>query len=156
MTVTDSSLELATIAARAADEKQADNIAVIDVANVMAISDCFVIASADNERQVRAIVEEVEDQLTEHGYEPLRREGNRENRWVLLDYGAVVVHIQRAAEREFYGLDRLYRDCPLVDIEGIPAPERPGSWASEVDVRTVTSLEDIPLAQAGPEDDEQF
>ncbi|HKM25757.1 MAG TPA: ribosome silencing factor, partial [Corynebacterium sp.] len=102
MTVSDESRRLATIAALAADEKLGRNIAVIDVSDVMAISDVFVVASADNERQVGAIVEEVEDELTKVGAEPLRREGNRENRWVLLDYGGIVVHVQRDAEREFY------------------------------------------------------
>ena len=93
MTVSDESRRLATIAALAADEKLARNIAVFDVSDVMAITDVFVVASADNERQVGAIVEEVEDELTKAGVEPKRREGNRENRWVLLDYGGLVVHV---------------------------------------------------------------
>ncbi|AGF73180.1 ribosome silencing factor [Corynebacterium halotolerans] len=155
MTVSDESRRLAGIAALAADEKQASNIAVIDVSDVMAISDIFVVASADNERQVRAIVEEVEDRLTEAGAEPLRREGNRENRWVLLDYGIFVVHVQREAEREFYGLDRLYRDCPLIEIEGVEVPERPGSWSDDVDVRSVRSIDEIPLADEAPGDDDE-
>ncbi len=152
MTVSDESRRFAGIAALAADEKQASNIAVIDVSGVMAISDIFVVASADNERQVNAIVEEVEDQLTAAGAEPMRREGNRENRWVLLDYGGFVVHIQREAEREFYGLDRLYRDCPLIEIDGVPLPERPGDWSDEVDVRRVESIDEIPLATEAPGD----
>lgn len=158
MTVTDESRRLASIAARAADEKKATNIAVIDVSDVMAISEIFVIASAGNERQVRAIVEEVEDRLTEVGAEPLRREGNRENRWVLLDYGGVVVHIQRDTEREFYGLDRLYRDCPLIEVEGIDPPERPGTWTEDdVDTRQVASIDEIPLAAEEPRElDEEY
>ncbi|MGD7002080.1 ribosome silencing factor [Corynebacterium halotolerans] len=155
MTVSEESLRLATVAAKAADEFQAENIIVLDVSDVMAISDIFVIASADNERQVRAIVEEVEDKLTEAGAEPLRREGNRENRWVLLDYGMLVVHIQRDTEREFYGLDRLYRDCPALPVEGIPEPTRPGEYAEEVDTRSVSSIDEIPLAAEEPEDEEQ-
>ena len=155
MTVTEESRRLAGIAARAADEKKATDIAVIDVSDVMAISDIFVIASAGNERQVRAIVEEVEDKLTEVGAEPLRREGNRENRWVLLDYGMLVVHVQREAEREFYGLDRLYRDCPLVEVEGIETPERPGDWSEDVDVRSVSSIDEIPLAEDGTADEDE-
>lgn len=152
MTVSEESRRLAGVAALAADEKQASNVAVIDVSGVMAISNIFVVASADNERQVNAIVEEVEDRLTAEGAEPLRREGNRENRWVLLDYGSFVVHIQREAEREFYGLDRLYRDCPLIEIDGVPLPERPGAWSDEVDVRSVESIDDIPLAEEAPGD----
>ena len=155
MTVSDESRRLATIAALAADEKLGRDIAVLDVSGVMAISDVFVVVSADNERQVGAIVEEVEDKLTEAGVEPLRREGNRENRWVLLDYGVLVVHIQRDIEREFYGLDRLYRDCPLIEVEGIELPERPGEWTEDVDVRTVESIDEIPLAAPAPEDEDE-
>lgn len=151
MTASQDSIRLAGIAARAADEKNAGNIAAIDVSDVMAISDVFLVCSADNERQVRSIVEEVEDALTAEGKEPLRREGNRENRWVLLDYGGLVVHIQRDKERDFYGLDRLYRDCPLVEIEGIPEPERPGQWGDEIDPRSVESVEDLPLIGEEPD-----
>lgn len=153
MAATEDTIELARITARAADEKQATNIAVLDVSDVMAIAEVFVLASADNERQVRAIVEEVEDQLTEAGYEPKRREGNRENRWVLLDYGMLVIHIQRNTERDFYGLDRLYRDCPLIEVEGVETMQRP-AWEDEVDVRTVESLDDIPLADPEPIEEE--
>ncbi|MBZ8178340.1 ribosome silencing factor [Corynebacterium poyangense] len=151
MTASQESIRLAGIAARAADEKHAGNIAAIDVSDVMSISDVFLICSADNERQVRAIVEEIEDALTEAGKEPLRREGNRENRWVLLDYSGLVIHVQREAEREFYGLDRLYRDCPLVDLDGIPTPDRPGDWGDEIDPRTAESLDDLPLAEDAPD-----
>lgn len=155
MTASDESRRLATIAALAADEKMARNIAVLDVSDVMAISDVFVVASADNERQVGSIVEEIEDKLTEAGREPIRREGNRENRWVLLDYGQMIVHVQRDAEREFYGLDRLYRDCPLIEVEGIDPPERPGEWSDDVDVRTVSSIDEIPLAAQAPGDEDE-
>ena len=91
MTAQQISIDNATIAAKAADEKLGGNIAVIDVSNVMAITDIFVIASADNERQVAAIVQEIEDDLTDQGLEPQCREGNRENRWVLLDLS--LIHI---------------------------------------------------------------
>ncbi len=149
---------MATVAAKAADEKGATNIAVFDVSDVLAISELFVVASADNERLVRAIVEEVEDELTAAGYEPKRREGNRENRWVLLDYGSVVIHIQRDDEREFYGLDRLYRDCPVIEIEGIEPPKRPGHWGtdSDVDIHKVENQDDIPLAAPAPGDEDEI
>ena len=153
MTVTDDTIALAATAARAADEKHASNIAVLDVSDVMAIAEVFLLASADNERQVRAIVEEIEDVLTEQGQEPKRREGNRENRWVLLDYGMLVIHVQRNTERDFYGLDRLYRDCPLIDIDGVDTMQRSDDWADEVDIRTVESLDDIPLADLEPEEE---
>lgn len=157
MSATNESIRLATIAAKAADEKKAEDIAVIDVSDMLAITDVFVVASADNERQVGSIVEEVEAEMTEAGFEPKRREGNRENRWVLLDYGILVIHIQRQPEREFYGLDRLYRDCPLIDIEGLETMQRPASWSDETDIRTVDSIEDLPPVPAeyepGYEDD---
>ncbi|MDO4631077.1 MAG: ribosome silencing factor [Corynebacterium sp.] len=153
MTASDDTKELAIVAAKAAQEKIATNIALIEVSDVMDICEVFVLASADNERQVRAIVEEVEDELSKLGHEPKRREGNRENRWVLLDYGMLVVHIQRGIEREYYRLDQLYRDCPLIEVPGIETMTRPEDWASEVDVRTVESLDDIPLAEPEPEEE---
>ena len=154
MSITDEARLMAETAALAADEKLATNIAAIDVSDVLAITEVFVLAPADTERQVASIVEEVEDELTKKGFEPKRREGNRENRWVLLDYGPIVVHVQRNDQREFYGLDRLYHDCPLIEIPGIEAPERPGEWATEVNPREVESIDEIPLAQPEPEDDE--
>ncbi|MDO5099467.1 MAG: ribosome silencing factor [Corynebacterium sp.] len=154
MTASLDTIDIAKVAARAADEKLATNIAVIDVSNVMDVAEVFVLACADNERQVRAIVEEIEDELTKLGHEPKGREGNRENRWVLLDYGMLVIHVQRNIERDFYGLDRLYQDCPLIDVVGIETMVRPEDWASEVDIRTAESLDDIPLAE--PEPQEEF
>ena len=154
MSITDEARLMAETAALAADEKLATNIAAIDVSDVLSITEVFVLASADTERQVGSIVEEVEDELTKKGFEPKRREGNRENRWVLLDYGPIVVHVQRNDQREFYGLDRLYHDCPLLEIPGLETPERPGEWSTEVNPRDVESIEEIPLAQPEPEDDE--
>lgn len=154
MSITDEARLMAETAALAADEKLATNIAAIDVSDVLAITEVFVLASADTERQVGSIVEEIEDELTKKGFEPKRREGNRENRWVLLDYGPIVVHVQRNDQREFYGLDRLYHDCPLLEIPGLETPERPGEWSNDINPREVESIEEIPLAQPEPEDDE--
>lgn len=157
LTASQISIDQAVIAAKAADEKLGANIGVIDVSHVMAITDIFVIAGADNERQVAAIVEEIEADLSDAGLEPKRREGNRENRWVLLDYGNFVVHVQREAEREFYGLDRLYADCPVIDVDGLEAYIRPGDFAGADDAegsRTAASVEDLPLAGEGPDADE--
>lgn len=153
MTTSEDTKELAIVAAQAAHEKLATDIALIDVSSVMDICEIFVVASADNERQVRAIVDEVEDELAKLGHEPKRREGNRENRWVLLDYGMLVIHVQRGTEREYYRLDQLYRDCPLIDVPGLETMVRPDDWSSEVDVRTVESLDDIPLADPEPEEE---
>ena len=114
---------MATVAARAAAAKLADDVVVIDVSGQLVITDCFVIASASNDRQVNAIVDEVEEKMRQAGYKPARREGTREGRWVLLDYVDIVVHIQHQDERNFYALDRLWRDCPVVpvDLDGVDA-----------------------------------
>ena len=117
MTASAEAVMMATVAARAAASKLAQDIVVIDVSDQLFITDCFVIASASNERQVNAIVEEVEEKMRLAGYKPARREGAREGRWILLDYVDIVVHIQHADERSFYALDRLWRDCPLIDVD---------------------------------------
>jgi len=110
---------MAKVAALAAADKLAHDVTVIDVSEQLVITDCFVIASADNERQVNAIVDEVEDKLREAGHKPLRREGTREGRWALLDYADIVVHIQHTDERRFYALESLWKDCPTIEVEGI-------------------------------------
>ncbi len=108
---------MATVAAQAAVAKLADDVIVIDVSGELVITDCFVIGSANNDRQVNAIVDEVEEKMRGAGYKPARREGTREGRWVLLDYLDIVVHIQHQDERNFYALDRLWRDCPVVPVD---------------------------------------
>lgn len=125
MTATDHAVELIRAAALAASDKLATDQLAFDVSEQLAITDAFLLASGGNDRQVRAIVEEVEDKLRELGAKPIRREGHRDGRWVLLDYGDVVIHVQHAEEREFYALERLWRDCPLIElpaeISGPPA-----------------------------------
>ncbi|GGQ52065.1 MULTISPECIES: ribosome silencing factor [Kitasatospora] len=117
MTVTDRSQELITVAAQAAADKLAHDIIAFDVSEVLSITDAFLIASAANDRQVRAIAEEIEDQLREKlDAKPVRREGEREGRWILLDYLDIVVHVQHSEERSFYSLDRLWKDCPELPI----------------------------------------
>jgi ribosome-associated protein len=124
VTASDESIHMATIAAQAAVSKLADDVVVIDVSGQLVITDCFVIASATNDRQVNAIVDEVEEKMRFAGYKPARREGTREGRWVLLDYVDIVAHIQHQDERNFYALDSLWRDCPLVpvDLDGADEP----------------------------------
>ena len=117
MSATDRARDLALIAANAAVSKKAQNIVLLDVSDQLVITDCFVIASAPNERQVHAIVDAVEEQLAVAGTKPVRREGAREGRWVLLDFVDVVVHVQHAEERSFYGLERLWKDCPTIPFE---------------------------------------
>jgi len=122
MTATAEAILMATVAAQAAADKLAQDIVVIDVSGQLVITDCFVIASAANERQANAIVDEVEEKMRLAGYKPARREGAREGRWVLLDFIDIVVHIQHIDERNFYALDRLWRDCPVVEVDLDAAP----------------------------------
>ncbi|MEE6178593.1 ribosome silencing factor [Mycobacterium sp. 050134] len=117
MTATAEALDMANVAARAAAAKLATDVIVIDVSEQLTITDCFVIASASNERQVNAIVDEVEERMRRAGYRPARREGAREGRWTLLDYRDIVVHIQHQDDRDFYALDRLWGDCPVVPVD---------------------------------------
>ena len=111
------SRELAVAAARAAAGKQATDIAILDVHGLIVITDYFVICSGGTERQVRTIVEEVERAVRDLDRKPIRREGESENRWVLLDYVDVVVHVFADEEREYYDLERLWRDAPRVELE---------------------------------------
>jgi ribosome-associated protein len=108
--------ELALAAAQAAADKKAQDIVLMDVGDQLVITDVFLLASAPNERQVIAIVDAIEEKLLElpEKAKPVRREGQRAGRWVLLDYVDIVVHVQHSEEREFYGLDRLWKDCPTI------------------------------------------
>jgi ribosome-associated protein len=116
MTATDHAIELVHTAARAASDKLAENILAFDVSDQLVITDAFLLASASNERQVKSIVDEIEDKLREIGAKPVRREGERDGRWVLIDYAEIVVHVQHTEEREFYALERLWRDCPVIKL----------------------------------------
>lgn len=116
MTATDAAVELVHVAARAASDKLGENIVAFDVSEQLAITDAFLLVSGTNDRQVRAIVESVEDTMRESGAKPVRREGHREGRWVLLDFADVVVHVMHVEEREFYALERLWRDCPVIEL----------------------------------------
>jgi ribosome-associated protein len=127
MTATQEALDMATVAANAAAAKLANDVVVIDVSGQLVITDCFVIASASNERQ--AIVDEVEEKMRRAGYRPARREGAREGRWTLLDYRDIVVHIQHQDDRNFYALDRLWGDCPVVAVD--LGPDSGGSGDSQ-------------------------
>jgi ribosome-associated protein len=102
------------MAAQAAADKLATDILIIDVSDRLVITDAFVLASGANERQVNAIVDGVEEVLIKHGAKPVRREGQREGRWVLLDFAEIVVHVQHTEERVFYSLERLWKDCPVI------------------------------------------
>ena len=114
MTATDSALAMARVAAQAAADKQAKDILLVDVSDRLAITDVFVIVTGTNERQVGSIVDAVEEKMREAGVKPTRREGERDGRWVLLDFLDVVVHVQHSEERIFYALDMLWKDCPAI------------------------------------------
>jgi ribosome-associated protein len=123
MTATEASIDLATVAAQAAADKKATDILLVDVSERLAITDVFVIVTGSNERQVGAIVDEIEQRMQEAGCRPPRREGQRDGRWVLLDFIDVIVHVQHPEERVFYALDRLWKDCPVIPFTDRALPE---------------------------------
>lgn len=112
----DSGHQLAVLAARVADDKKADDVVVLDVGDVLAITGYFVIVSGSNPRLVRTLADEIElagkEQL---GRAPVRVEGPREQQWILIDYGDVVVHVFLDEIRNFYEIERLYRDVPRIE-----------------------------------------
>jgi ribosome-associated protein len=122
MTASARSVELAEAAAIAASDKLASDLAIVDVSEQLVITDCFVLASAPNERQVNAVVDAVQERLLSLGAKPVRREGEREGRWVLLDFVDIVVHVQHAEERTFYALERLWKDCPTLPLPADALP----------------------------------
>ncbi len=142
MTATDRSVELINAAAQAAADKLAHDIVAYDVSDVLAITDAFLLASAPNDRQVKSIVDGIEERLLEeHGAKPVRREGERDGRWVLLDFVDVVVHVQHSEERVYYALERLWKDCPEMEL---PEDARVG--------RTERRAEENAEPEGGPED----
>jgi ribosome-associated protein len=130
VTATERAVELVTTAAQAASDKLAKDIIAFDVSDQLYITDAFVLCSASNDRQVRSIVDEIEDKLRDIGAKPLRREGERDGRWVLIDYGEVVVHVQHDEERAYYSLERIWRDCPTI---ALPESVRSGQSAGGTD-----------------------
>jgi ribosome-associated protein len=126
MSASTRSVELASAAVVAAADKLASDLMILDVSDQLVITDCFVLASAPNDRQVRAIVDAVEEKLLALGAKPVRREGEREGRWVLLDYVDIVVHVQHSEERTYYSLERLWKDCPMLPLpaEAVPPADR--------------------------------
>lgn len=107
---------LAVVAARAAADKKAEEIVALDVSERLVLTDAFVVASGATDRQVRAIVDGVEEALHGEGAKAMRKEGVTEAHWVLLDYGDIIVHVQQTEDREFYALERLWKDCPVIEL----------------------------------------
>jgi ribosome-associated protein len=116
VTATDRAVELAIAAARAASAIKAEEIIALDVSEQLVLTDVFLIASGTNERQVGAIVDAVEEALFKLGAKPVRREGKSAGRWVLVDFGDVVVHVQHSEDRVYYALERLWKDCPVIEL----------------------------------------
>lgn len=117
------SRELARLAARAASTKQGTQIVILDVRDLITITDFFVIVSGASDRQVTTIGDEVVHRLRDRGVRPIRTEGESGARWLLLDYVDFVVHVFHEEEREFYRLDRLWRDAETVEWEEGPRAE---------------------------------
>jgi len=131
VTATDRATELVTIAAQAASDKLANDIIAFDVSDQLVITDAFVLCSAPNDRQVKSIVDEIEEKLREVGAKPIRREGERDGRWVLIDYGEIVVHVQHEEERTYYALERIWRDCPAIALpESVSSGQGSGPGSS--------------------------
>ena len=124
MTAAPASIALALAAARAASDKLATDLVALDVSEQMPLTDIFLMCSARNERMVAAIADAVDDALREEGAPRLRQEGRSEGRWILLDFGDIVVHVFHEEERFYYQLERLWRDCPVVSLAGIDEPSR--------------------------------
>ncbi|MCU1543365.1 MAG: hypothetical protein JWM50_1230 [Microbacteriaceae bacterium] len=131
MTASPRARELVNVAAAAADSKQAEDLVALDVSGPLPLTDIFLIATGRNERNVVAIASEIEDKMLEAGAKTLRREGRAEGRWILLDFGDVVVHVFHEEDRMYYSLERLWKDCPTVALDVAPATDDPSTEASD-------------------------
>ena len=122
MAASEESLEWARIAARAAAELKATTVAAIDVSERLVLTEVFIVVSGSTDRQVRSLVDAVDEALLKAGVRRKRREGFDEGHWVLVDYGDLVVHVQQDEDREFYALERLWADCPSIGLS-VEAPQ---------------------------------
>ncbi|WP_144718319.1 ribosome silencing factor [Agrococcus jejuensis] len=122
MTATARTIELVQAAAKAADGVMGTDIVGLDVSERLPLTDAFLLATGTSERQVSAIARAIEDDLFELGAKPLRREGRADGRWVLIDLGDLVVHVFHEDERQYYQLERLWRDCPAIALD-LPAAD---------------------------------
>jgi ribosome-associated protein len=121
VTATDQAREMLQVAAAAAQAKGGEDLVALDVSEPLPLVDVFLIVSGRSERNVAAIADEIEEKLLEAGHKRLRREGRQEARWILLDFGDLVAHVFHEQERTYYGLERLWKDCPVVAIEPVAA-----------------------------------
>ncbi|SDH98655.1 ribosome silencing factor [Agrococcus jejuensis] len=122
MTATARTIELVQAAAKAADGVMGTDLVGLDVSERLPLTDAFLLATGSSERQVSAIARAIEDDLFELGAKPLRREGRADGRWVLIDLGDLVVHVFHEDERQYYQLERLWRDCPAIALD-LPAAD---------------------------------
>ncbi|MFC7789551.1 ribosome silencing factor [Microbacterium sp. MAHUQ-60] len=113
----ENAIEMLQIAADAADSKGGEDLIALNVSEPLPLVDVFLLVTGSSERNVAAIADEIEDRLVEAGHKRVRREGRAEARWVLLDFGDLIVHVFHAEERVYYGLERLWKDCPVIPIE---------------------------------------
>jgi ribosome-associated protein len=116
VTASSHALEILEIAAAAADAKQAEDLVALDVSGPLPLTDIFLLASGRNERNVIAIAGEIEDKMIEAGVKTVRREGRAEGRWILLDFGDLIVHVFHEEDRMYYALERLWKDCPAIPV----------------------------------------
>ncbi|HWU59704.1 MAG TPA: ribosome silencing factor [Microbacteriaceae bacterium] len=117
MTASDNARELLRLAAAAADSKSGEDLVALDVSEPLPLADIFLLVTGRSERNVIAIATEIEDVLNGAGTKTLRREGRADGRWILLDFGDLVVHVFHQEDRQYYGLERLWKDCPVVPFE---------------------------------------
>lgn len=117
MAASERARELLRVAALAADSKQGEDLVALDVSGPLPLTDVFLLVTGRNERNVLAIAGEIEDKLIESGAKPIRREGRAEGRWVLLDFGDLVVHVFHEEDRMYYSLERLWKDCPVIPLD---------------------------------------
>ncbi len=122
MAASEESLEWARTAARAAAELKPTTIAAIDVSERLVLTEVFLVVSGSSDRQVRSLVDAIDEALLKAGVRRKRREGFDEGHWVLVDYGDLVVHVQQDEDREFYALERLWADCPSIGLS-VEAPQ---------------------------------
>ena len=120
MAATENALRLLNIAANAADSKGGEDLIALDISEPLPLVDIFLLVTGRNERNVISIANEIEDKMIEAGVKTIRREGRTEGRWILLDFGDLVVHVFHEEERMYYGLERLWKDCPVINLELAP------------------------------------
>ncbi|KQR38142.1 ribosome silencing factor [Microbacterium sp. Leaf159] len=113
----ENAVEMLQLAADAAVSKGGEDLVALNVSEPLPLVDIFLLITGNSERNVAAIADEIEDKLIEAGHKRVRREGRAEARWVLLDFGDLIVHVFHQEERVYYGLERLWKDCPVVPFE---------------------------------------